>query len=121
MVNLYSKQEADLYAVTIKGCKGYHEHQINGERLYMPCIDHKTATIVEYIENDLGERRKKPKKKYKTLKYISYLKNKALAQYSWQQCIRDMRQEYGQKTKGTEGKCKGKLLADCICASIKNR
>jgi len=114
-----TKEEAELYATTIKGCSGYHDHSINGEKLYMPCNDHSTATMVEYVEDEFGEKKKKMKKKYKMLKYVSYANTTALKRYDLNECIRDMRKKYGYKTLGKEGKCKDKYLADCICRELK--
>ena len=42
-----SKEEADLYAEMFKGCIGSHPHTVDGEKLYMPCADHSTATMKE--------------------------------------------------------------------------
>ena len=115
-----TKEQAELYAETVKGCKGYHEHKVNGEKLYMPCLNHATATAIEYIEDEFGERKKKKKKKYKMLKFISYVNKTALKRYDLNECIRDMRREFGYKTLGKEGKCKDRLLAECVCKELKS-
>lgn len=114
-------EEAEIYAETVRGCKGYHKHTIDGKALYMPCETHPEATAVEYIENEKGKKRKKARKKYSTLKHVSFINRQALKRYSWQLCMSDMRKEYGARTLGKEGKCKNKLLAECICSSLKNR
>jgi len=115
-----TKEEAELYAETIKGCKGYHEHTVNGVKLYMPCESHSTAVEVEYFVDELGEKRKKKKRKYPMLKYISYLNRTALNRYDLNECIKDMQRQFGYKTLGKDGKCKGKNLARCMCMQIKN-
>ena len=116
-----TKQEAELYAETIKGCKGYHEHSIDGVRLFMPCKDHKTSTMDRYVEDEFGEKKKMKKKKYKMLKYISFIKRQALKRYDWNECIRDMKRKFGQQTQGKEGICKDKPLAECMCRAMNNR
>lgn len=115
-----SKEQAELYAETVKGCKGYHEHTINGVKLYMPCVNHGKATEQEYFEDEFGEKRKKKKKRYSALKYISYLNRQSLRRYDLNECIMDMRRKFGYKTVGKEGKCKGKSLAECMCREMKN-
>ena len=115
-----TKEEAELYAETVKGCKGFHEHVVNGRKLFMPCDTHEIATAVEYIEDEFGKKKKKKKRKYKMLKYISFLNDNALKRYDLNECIKDMRRQFGNKTLAQEGKCKGRLLAECVCKELKN-
>ena len=114
-------EEAELYATTVKGCEGYHKHTLNGQKVFMPCYDHSSATIVEEEIDELGNVKKKRKKKYKTLQHISYINRKAMEKYDWNECIRDMKKKFGATQIGKEGLCKDKRLAECICATIKNR
>ena len=90
-----------------KGCSGSHIHKVDGVKLYMPCADHSTATMKE-THSKTGKR--KYKKKYKALEYVSFVKKQALAKYPWDQCIRDMMKEYGNKE-----------TAQKVCSAIKNR
>ena len=103
-----TKEEAELYADIIKKCKGFHTHNVNGQKLYMACYDHAEATKDEYVEN--GKGKKKKRKKYKSVKYAEFIHNQALAKYPWEQCIRDMVKEYGNKETAAK-----------ICSAIKNR
>jgi hypothetical protein len=102
-----TKEEAQIYAEMFKSCKGFHKHTIDGEVLYMACDSHADATLVE-VDMKTGE--KKRKKKYKAIDYVSFVKKQAMAKYPWNQCIRDMVKEYGDKT-----------TAEKVCAAIKNR
>ena len=103
-----TKEEADLYAEMFKGCKGSHVHTVDGVKLYMPCVDHASATMKEEQYTKTGKR--KYKRKYKALEYVSFVKKQALAKYPWEQCIRDMMKEYGNKETAAK-----------VCAAIKNR
>jgi hypothetical protein len=102
-----TKEEADLYSEMFKGCSGSHSHSVDGVRLFMPCVDHSTATMKE-THSKTGKR--KYKKKYKMLDYVAYAKRQALAKYPWDQCIRDMVKEYGNKETAAK-----------VCSAIKNR
>ena len=102
-----TKEEADLYSEMFKGCSGSHSHSVDGVRLFMPCVDHSTATMKE-THSKTGKR--KYKKKYKMLDYVAYAKRQALASYPWEQCIRDQMKEYGNKE-----------TAQKVCSAIKNR
>ena len=102
-----TKEEADLYSEMFKGCSGSHSHSVDGVRLFMPCVDHSTATMKE-THSKTGKR--KYKKKYKMLDYVAYAKRQALASYPWEQCIRDMVKEYGNKETAAK-----------VCSAIKNR
>ena len=101
-----TKEEANIYAEMFKGCKGSHLHVMDGIKYYMACPDHASATISEMSEN--GKRIYK--KKYKELEYISFVKKQALLKYPWNECIRDMKREYGSEE-----------IAAKVCAAIKNR
>ena len=114
-------EEAELYATTVKGCEGYHKHTLNGQKVFMPCYDHGSATKVEEEIDEFGNIKKKRKKKWKALSHISFINRMAWEKYDWNECIRDMKKEYGATQYGKEGLCKDKRLAECICASIKNR
>tara|TARA_R100000773_G_C4207008_1_gene107620 strand:- start:69 stop:1082 length:1014 start_codon:yes stop_codon:yes gene_type:complete len=105
-----TKEEAKIYAEMFKGCTGFHTHRVNGIVRYMACETHADSTKVEYTENELGKKRKKYKKKYKYVEYADFVNNQALAKYSWEQCIRDMVKQYGNKK-----------VANKVCSSIKNR
>ena len=102
-----TQEEANIYAEMFKGCSGSHIHKVDGVKLYMPCVDHSTATMKE-THSKTGKR--KYKKKYKALEYVSFVKKQALAKYPWDQCIRDMMKEYGNKE-----------TAQKVCSAIKNR
>ena len=103
-----NKEEAELYAEMFKGCSGSHAHLVDGVKLYMPCDDHATATTREAEYTEAGN--KKRKRKYKMLEYVAYGKRKAMLKYSWNQCIKDQMQEYGNEE-----------VAAKVCAAIKNR
>ena len=103
-----TKEEAEIYAEMFKGCSGSHAHLVDDVKLYMPCADHSTATTKEAEYTKGGK--KKYKRKYKMLEYVAYAKRKALAKYPWNQCIRDMMKQYGNKETAAK-----------VCAAIKNR
>jgi len=103
-----TKEEANLYAEMFKGGAGSHIHKVDGVKLYMPCSDYVTATTQEEQYTKTGKR--KYKRKYKLLEYLAYAKRQALAKYPWDQCIRDMMKEYGNKETAAK-----------VCAAIKNR
>ena len=103
-----TKEEANLYAEMFKGASGSHVHKIDGVKLYMPCDTHADATMQEEQYTKSGKR--KYKKKYKMLDYVAYAKRQALAKYPWDQCIRDMVKEYGNKETAAK-----------VCSAIKNR
>ena len=102
-----SKEEAELYAEMFKGCSGSHSHSVDGVRLFMPCSDHASATMREE-HGKTGK--KKRKKKYSMLEYVSFVKRKAMLKYSWDECMRDMKKEYGNKETAAK-----------VCAAIKNK
>ena len=102
-----TKEEAEIYAEMFKGCSGSHTHIVDGLKLYMPCVDHSSATMKEE-HSETGKR--KYKKKYKMLEYIAYAKRKALLKYSWNDCMRDQMKEY-----------KNEETAAKVCAAIKNK
>ena len=91
-----------------KGCSGSHPHTVDGVKLYMPCDDHSTATMKEELYTKTG--RKKYKRKYKMLEYVAYGKRKAMLKYSWNQCMKDQMEQYGNEE-----------VAAKVCAAIKNR
>ena len=103
-----TKEEANIYSEMFKGCKGNHKHIMDGVVYFMACDDHATATMKEDLYTKDGKR--KYKKKYKQLEYISFVKKQALLKYPWSECIRDMLKEYGSKE-----------AAEKICSAIKNR
>ena len=103
-----TKEEANLYSEMFKGCSGSHVHKIDGVKLFMPCDTHADATMQEEQYTKSGKR--KYKKKYKMLDYVAYAKRQALAKYPWDQCIRDMIKEYGNKKTAAK-----------VCSAIKNR
>ncbi len=90
-----TKEEAEIYAEMFKGCSGSHTHTLDGEKLYMACKDHSEATMKEELYTKKGK--KKRKKKYKMLQYVSYAKQKAMLKYSWDECMRDQIKQYGNK------------------------
>ena len=104
-----TKEEADLYAEMFKGCSGSHTHSVDGVKLFMPCVDHASATMREEMEGDHGKKKKR-KRKYKMLEYVAYAKRKAVLKYSWDDCMRDQMKEYGNKETAAK-----------VCAAIKNR
>ena len=105
-----TKEEAEIYAEMFKGCKGFHTHRVNGVVRYMACETHEDSTKVEYKENELGKKRKKYKKKYKYVEYADFVNNQALAKYPFEQCLRDMIKQYGNKQTAIK-----------VCSAIKNR
>jgi len=102
-----TKEEANIYAEMFKGCKGNHKHIMDGNLFYMACEDHATSTTKEEY-NETGKR--KYKRKYKQLEYVSFIKKQALLKYPWDQCMRDMIKEYGNKETAAK-----------VCSAIKNK
>ena len=102
-----TKEEAEIYAEMFKGCRGSHPHNVDGIKLFMPCADHSSATMKEE-HSKTGKR--KYKRKYKMLEYVAYAKRKAMLKYSWDQCMRDQMEQYGNKETAAK-----------VCAAIKNR
>ena len=47
-------EEAEAHAKT-KGCEGYHEHELEGETVYMACKDHSSATELSKFIEEFGE------------------------------------------------------------------
>ena len=47
-------EEAEAHAKTI-GCEGYHEHDLEGKTVYMPCKDHSSATELSNFIEEFGE------------------------------------------------------------------
>lgn len=47
-------EEAEEHAI-IKGCKGYHEHELEGETVYMACEGHEEATELSNFIAEFGE------------------------------------------------------------------
>ena len=115
-----TSREAEKYAETVKGCKGFHPHTIDGEELFMPCYTHEDAKKSKGNVDEFRNKKKKRKKRYKMLKYISFLNRNAIKKYDLNECIKDMKREFGNRTLAKEGKCKGRLLADCVCKELKN-
>jgi len=102
-----NKEEAEIYAEMFKGCSGSHIHKVDGVKLYMPCVDHSSATMKQE-HSEKGKRTYK--KKYKMLEYVAYAKRKAMLKYSWDDCMRDQMKEYGNKETAAK-----------VCAAIKNK
>jgi hypothetical protein len=102
-----NKEEAEIYAEMFKGCSGSHAHTVDGVKLYMPCVDHSSATMKQE-HSETGKR--KYKKKYKMLEYVAYAKRKAMLKYSWDDCMKDQMKEYGNKETAAK-----------VCAAIKNK
>lgn len=102
-----TKEEANIYAEMFKGCKGNHKHIMDGNLYFMACEDHATSTTKEEY-NETGKR--KYKRKYKQLEYVSFIKKQALLKYPWDQCMRDMIKEYGNKETAAK-----------VCSAIKNK
>ena len=102
-----TKEEANIYAQMFKGCNGFHKHIMDGNLYYMACEDHAISTLKEE-NNETGKR--KYKKKYKQLEYVSFIKKQALLKYPWDQCMRDMIKEYGNKETAAK-----------VCSAIKNK
>jgi hypothetical protein len=105
-----TKEEAEIYAEMFKGCEGSHPHMVDGEKLFMPCMDHATAVMKEELGYGKKKKKRKYKKKYKMLEYVSFIRNKAMLKYTWNQCLNDMMKQYGDKE-----------TASKVCAAIKNR
>ena len=105
-----TKEEAEMYATLFKGCRGHHIHIINNDKLYMACEDHKEAIQDNYDEDDFGKKKKKYKRKNVYAEQIIFAKNRALARYPWDQCIRDQKKKYGSEE-----------TAKRICGWIKSR
>jgi len=104
-----TKEEAEIYGEMFKSCSGSHIHTLDGQRLYMACNDHSEATMKEELYHK-GKKKKKRKRKYKMLEYIAYAKKQALAKYSWNQCMKDQIEAYGDKK-----------IAAKVCGSIKSK
>ena len=47
-------EEAQAHAKT-KGCEGYHEHELEGETVYMACTGHEEATELSKFIEEFGE------------------------------------------------------------------
>jgi len=105
-----TKQEAEMYATLFKGCRGFHPHNINEEKLYMACESHEVAVDDNYEEDDFGKKKKKYKKKNYMAEQIIFARRKALAKYPWEQCIRDQKKRYGSEE-----------TAKKICGYIKSK
>ena len=105
-----TKEEAKIYAEMFKGCSGFHIHKVNGIVRYMACDTHEESTKKEYVEDEFGKKKKKYTKKYKYVEYAAFVNRQALAKYPWDQCIRDMVKEYGNKETAAK-----------VCSAIKNR
>jgi hypothetical protein len=103
-----NKEEAEIYAEMFKGCSGSHAHTVDGVKLYMPCVDHSSATMKEELYTK--KKKRKYKKKYKMLEYVAFAKRKAMLKYSWDECIRDQMKQYGNKETAAK-----------VCAAIKNK
>jgi hypothetical protein len=103
-----NKEEAEIYAEMFKGCSGSHAHTVDGVKLYMPCVDHSSATMKEELYDK--KKKRKYKKKYKMLEYVAFAKRKAMLKYSWDECIRDQMKQYGNKE-----------TAQKVCSAIKNK
>ena len=72
-----TKEEAEIYAEMFKGCSGSHPHTVDGVKLFMPCVDHASATMCEEMEGDHGKKKKR-KRKYKILENIAFARRKAM-------------------------------------------
>ena len=105
-----TKEEAKIYAEMFKGCSGFHTHTVNGVVRYMACDTHEESTKKEYVEDEFGKKKKKYTRKYKYVEYASFVNRQALAKYPWDQCIRDMVKQYGNKETAAK-----------VCSAIKNR
>jgi thiol-disulfide isomerase/thioredoxin len=105
-----TKEEAEMYATLFKGCRGYHLHIIDENKLYMACESHADAIGDNYSEDDFGKKKKKYKKKNIYAEQILYAKKQALAKYPWEQCIREQKKQYGSEE-----------TAKKICGYIKSR
>ena len=105
-----TKEEAKIYAQMFKGCSGFHIHKVNGVTRYMACETHADSVKKEYVEDEFGKKKKKYTKKYKYAEYAGFVNRQALAKYPWDQCIRDMVKQYGNKETAAK-----------VCSAIKNR
>ena len=105
-----TKEEAKIYAEMFKGCSGFHIHRVNGVVRYMACETHEESTRKEYVEDEFGKKKKKYTRKYKYVEYASFINRQALAKYRWEECIRDMVKQYGNKETAAK-----------VCSAIKNR
>ena len=105
-----TKEEAKIYAEMFKGCSGFHIHRVNGVVRYMACETHEDSVKKEYVEDEFGKKKKKYTKKYKYAEYAAFVNRQAMAVYKWDQCIRDMVKQYGNKE-----------VAAKVCSAIKNR
>jgi len=105
-----TKEEAKIYAEMFKKCTGFHTHTVNGVVRYMACDTHEESVKKEYVEDEFGKKKKKYTKKYKYVEYASFVNRQALAKYPWDQCIKDMVKEYGNKEKAAK-----------VCSAIKNK
>ena len=47
-------EEAEAHAKVV-GCEGYHEHELEGQTVYMACKDHSEATELESFIEEFGE------------------------------------------------------------------
>jgi len=103
-----TKEEAMIYGEMFKNCSGFHPHTVDGEKLFMPCEDHSTATMKEELYTKKGKR--KYKKKYKMLEYVAYANRKAMLKYSWDECMKDQMKQYGNRETAAK-----------VCAAIKNK
>ena len=82
-----SKEEAEMYGVLEYSCEGSHSHEIGGQVLWMAC---------ENMGEVMAKMKKKRKKKWrysgeKWLKAIERTKERLLARYPWDKCIRDQK------------------------------
>ena len=105
-----TKEEAKIYAEMFKKCSGFHTHNVNGVVRFMACDTHEESVKKEYVEDEFGKKKKKYTKKYKYVEYASFVNRQALAKYPWDQCIKDMVKEYGNKEKAAK-----------VCSAIKNK
>lgn len=105
-----TKEEAEMYATLFKGCRGHHPHEVDGQKLYMACESHSEAIGDNYDEDDFGKKKKKYKKRNKYAEQILYAKKRALAKYSWDDCMREQKKQYGSEE-----------TAKKICGYIKSR
>ena len=92
-----TKEEAEMYATLFKGCRGHHPHIINNEKLYMACEDHKSAISDNYDEDEFGKKKKKYKRKNIYAEQVIFAKNRALASYPFEQCVREQKKRYGSE------------------------
>jgi len=81
---------------------------MDGITYFMACEDHSISTQSEEVYSKDGKR--KYKKKYKMLEYVSFVRRKAMLKYSWNDCMRDMKREYGNEETAAK-----------VCSAIKNK